>query len=96
MVDASVIDHEATHALDDIAFDILIRESGAMELGQANWDTADSYWQTPAEVYAESRAGCLGYPVYEEYAVMSCSLIDEMIGKSEFAGAINSQAVLAK
>ena len=96
LVDASVIVHEAAHALDDVAFDILIRESAAMELGQANWDDAASYWETPAEVFAESRAGCLGYPVYEEYAVMSCSLIDEMIGKSEFASAINSQALVAR
>ena len=96
LVDASVIVHEAAHALDDVAFDVLIRESTAMDLGQANWDDAASYWETPAEVFAESRAGCLGYPVYEEYAVMSCSLIDQMIGKSEFASSINTQAVLAK
>ena len=51
---------------------------------------------TFSEVFAESRGGSLGYQVYVEFAVMSCSLIDEMIGKSEFASAINSQALVAR
>lgn len=95
LVDASVIVHEAAHALDDIAFDVLIREKAAMDLGEQNWDDADSYWDTPSEVFAESRAGCLGYPVYVEFAVMTCETINSLIAKSDFAGEIKSLVVPA-
>ena len=90
VVDESIIAHEAAHALDDIALTDELRLEAALALGEADWDDADSYWSTPAEMFAESRMGCLGYKVDKDFNSISCSTIDEIIAKSDFAKQIDA------
>jgi len=96
VVDNSVIAHEAAHALDDIVLTDQLRLEAALALGEADWDDADSYWSTPAEMFAESRMGCLGYKVDTDFKSISCSTIDEIIAKSDFAKEIDTLERTAK
>ena len=89
----TLIVHEAAHALDDIAFDILIVNWAAMKIGATDWFDSSDYWSTPAEMFAESRAGCLGFEADPDFEVMSCDLIDEMISKTDFAEEIKSSVL---
>lgn len=95
-IDEALIVHEAAHALDGVAFDFLIREKAAMDLGEADWQDADSYWKIPAETFAEGRAGCLGYKVDPDFELMTCEMIAAMIARSEYADEINDLVTKAK
>ena len=84
----TLIVHEAAHALDDIAFDQLLVDWAAMQLGATDWFDTPDYWSTPAEMFAESRAGCLGFEADSDFKAMSCDLIDQMIAKTDYANEI--------
>jgi hypothetical protein len=96
VVDDSIIAHESAHALEDIALTDELRLEAALALGEADWNEADSYWSTPAEMFAESRMGCLGYEVDMDFKSMSCSTIDAIIAKSDFAKEIDTLEKTAK
>jgi len=96
VVDNSVIAHEAAHALEDIVLTDQLRLEAALALGEADWNEADSYWSTPAEMFAESRMGCLGYKVDTDFKSMSCSAIDALIAKSGFVKEIDTLERSAK
>ena len=80
--------HEAAHALDDLIFIEEDRQRAAEKLGARTWvdDATAGTWRTPAEMFAEGRAVCLGYPDEDsEYSLMSCTQIDQMIAATDFA-----------
>ena len=95
-IDNTLIVHEAAHALDDIAFDMLVVNWAALQLGETDWFETDDYWSTPAEMFAESRAGCLGFEADPDFEVMSCDLINQMIAKTDFAPEIDSMVIFSE
>jgi hypothetical protein len=82
------IAHEAAHA---IQFEQLVQaDMDAMaEVYEADsWDEGDEYWSTPAEMFAEGRARCLGYGADTDFDEMSCDDIDSLISGTEMADQI--------
>ena len=53
-----------------------------------SWDEGEDYWSTPAEMFAEGRARCLGYGADTDFAEMSCDDIDSLIAGTEMADQI--------
>lgn len=84
--------HEAAHV---IQFEQLIQsgmDSMADKYGADSWDENDDYWNTPAEMFAEGRARCLGYGADEDFGEMSCEDINSLISETKMADQINSMA----
>jgi hypothetical protein len=94
-VNASIIVHEAAHALD---FEQLVqadRNAMATKYGVADWDYVSDYFKRPSEMFAEARMRCLGYEHDPEYGVMSCEDVDALISGTEESDKINEMAISA-
>jgi hypothetical protein len=81
------IAHEAAHVIDFETFNEISRVEVANKYGAKVWDDAEFYWNFPSEMFAESRARCLGFEADDTFGRMSCPdvalLISAGTGASE-------------
>lgn len=91
-VTASTIAHEAAHVIDYEQLVDSERSLMAAKYGMNSWGEGSDYFKQPAEMFAESRARCLGYRSDSEILVMSCDDVDKLIGSTDLADQINSMA----
>ncbi|CAB4345178.1 unannotated protein [freshwater metagenome] len=89
-VSFDTIAHEAAHVIDLETFDEVSRLKVATKYGAKVWDDADLYWAFPSEMFAESRARCLGFAADDTYSEMSCEDVDFLIDKGSKAKEIRS------
>ena len=91
-VNASIIVHEAAHALDFEQLVLADRVAMSTKYGATDWDLESEYLNRPSEMFAEARMRCLGYEHDPEYGVMSCEDVDALIAGTEEAAKIKEMA----
>jgi hypothetical protein len=75
----NTIVHEAAHVID---FEQLLQSQVdvmASKYGADDWYEGEEYFSQPAEMFADSRARCLGYGSDGSYEEMACEDIDRLI-----------------